>query len=53
MSVKNGLVMRAVWDTLIVAPPLVIEPRQIDELVSKAVQTLDELHHALCAEGAL
>jgi putrescine aminotransferase len=53
LSVKNGLVMRAVWDTLIVAPPLVIEPRQIDELVSKAVQTLDELHHALRAEGAL
>jgi putrescine aminotransferase len=53
LSVKNGLVMRAVWDTLIVAPPLVIEPQQIDELVSKAVQTLDELHHALTAEGAL
>jgi putrescine aminotransferase len=51
LSVKNGLVMRAVWDTMIAAPPLVITPAEIDELVSKAVQTLDQLHQALRRDG--
>jgi len=51
LSVKNGLVMRAVWDTMIAAPPLVITPAEIDELVSKAVQTLDQLHQELRRDG--
>jgi putrescine aminotransferase len=51
LSVRNGLVMRAVWDTMIAAPPLVITPEEIDELVSKAVQTLDQLHHELRRDG--
>jgi putrescine aminotransferase len=51
LSVKNGLVMRAVWDTMIAAPPLVITPAEIDELVAKAVQTLDQLHHELRRDG--
>jgi putrescine aminotransferase len=48
---RNGLVMRAVWDTMIVAPPLVITRAEIDLLVSKVVQTLDQLHHELRREG--
>jgi putrescine aminotransferase len=51
LSVKNGLVMRAVWDTMIAAPPLVITRAEIDELVSKAVQTLDQLHQDLRRDG--
>jgi putrescine aminotransferase len=51
LSVRNGLVMRAVWDTMIAAPPLVITPAEIDELVAKAVQTLDQLHHELRRDG--
>ena len=51
LAIRNGLVMRAVWDTLIVAPPLVITRPQIDELVSKAVQTLDELHQEVRRDG--
>jgi len=51
LSVKNGLVMRAVWDSMIAAPPLVITPAEIDELVSKAVQTLDQLHQELRRDG--
>ena len=51
LAMKNGLVMRAVWDTLIAAPPLVITRAEIDELVSKAVQTLDQLHQELRREG--
>ena len=37
----NGLVMRAVRDTMIVSPPLIISDRQIDELVDKAWKALD------------
>ncbi len=37
----NGLVMRAVRDTMIIAPPLVIERSQVDELVEKARRCLD------------
>lgn len=33
--------MRAVGDTMIIAPPLVITKAQIDELVTKAKQALD------------
>jgi len=37
----NGLVMRAVGDTMIISPPLVMTRPQIDELVEKARQCLD------------
>ena len=37
----NGLIMRAVGDTMIIAPPLVISPAEIDELVAKARLCLD------------
>jgi putrescine aminotransferase len=40
-SLDNGLVMRAVRDTMVVSPPLVISDEQIDELVEKAWKTLD------------
>lgn len=37
----SGLVMRAVGDTMIISPPLVIRPDQIDELMDKARSCLD------------
>ena len=37
---ENGLIMRAVRDTMIVSPPLVISHEQIDELAEKAWQLL-------------
>jgi putrescine aminotransferase len=37
----NGLVMRAVRDTMIIAPPLVIEKAEVDELIEKARLCLD------------
>lgn len=37
----NGLVMRAVGDTMIVAPPLILDRDGIDELVEKAWKCLD------------
>jgi putrescine aminotransferase len=39
--VASGLVMRAVGDTMIVSPPLVITREQVDELVGKAERALD------------
>lgn len=41
MCVRNGLVMRAVGDTMIMSPPLIIKPAEIDELVAKIWQALD------------
>jgi len=38
---NNGLIMRAVGDTMIIAPPLVISKDEIDELVTKARKCLD------------
>jgi putrescine---pyruvate transaminase len=37
----NGLVMRAVSDTMVMAPPLIMERAQIDELIEKAWRCLD------------
>jgi putrescine aminotransferase len=41
ICVENGLVMRAVGDTMIVSPPLVAGLGHIDELVEKAWRCLD------------
>ncbi|MBX9756843.1 MAG: aspartate aminotransferase family protein [Pseudomonadaceae bacterium] len=38
---NNGLIMRAVGDTMIIAPPLVISKTEIDELLTKARLCLD------------
>jgi putrescine aminotransferase len=38
---EQGLVMRAVGDTMIVSPPLIVEEQHIDELVDKAWRCLD------------
>jgi len=38
---NNGLIMRAVGDTMIISPPLVITFAEIDELIEKARKCLD------------
>ena len=43
----NGLVMRAVGDTMMLAPPLVISRGEIDELVEKAGESLDQVGRLL------
>ena len=43
----NGLVMRAVGDTMVLAPPLVISRGEIDELVEKAGESLDQVGRLL------
>lgn len=44
ICIENGLVMRAVRDSMIISPPLVITCGQIDELVDKARRSLDRTH---------
>ena len=43
----NGLIMRAVGDTMIVSPPLVITPEQIDELIALVRRCLDATARAI------
>lgn len=49
----NNLIMRHVGDRMIIAPPLVIQPHEIDVLISRARVALDEAHARLEAEGLL
>jgi putrescine---pyruvate transaminase len=51
LCVQNGLVMRAVRDTMIIAPPLVITREQIDELIDKARASLDMTLAALAKQA--
>jgi putrescine---pyruvate transaminase len=53
LCTRNGLVMRAVRDTMIVAPPLIISTSQIDELIDKARGALDATLDALTRAGEL
>ncbi|MEZ2743691.1 aspartate aminotransferase family protein [Halopseudomonas bauzanensis] len=41
LCISNGLVMRAVGDSMIMSPPLVIQPEEIDELFDKAWRSLN------------
>ena len=41
LTFGNGMIMRAVGDRMIVAPPLVITRAEVDELVAKARRCLD------------
>ncbi len=45
--VNNGLVMRAVGDTIVVAPPLILSREEADELVDKAWRCLDLTRKAI------
>ena len=47
ICVNNGLVMRAVGDIMIIAPPLIITRKQIDELMEKAWKCLDLTQKAI------
>ena len=47
ISIANGLVMRAIRDAMVLAPPLVIAEAEIDEMVDKARHSFDELARRL------
>ena len=45
--VENGLIMRAVGDTMIISPPLTLSHDEIDLLMERARVALDQTHSAL------
>ncbi len=47
----NNLVMRHVGDRMIIAPPLVIKPEEIDVLIVRARKSLDEAYKIVKDEG--
>ncbi|WP_417767691.1 aspartate aminotransferase family protein [Stappia sp.] len=49
----NGLVMRAVRDSMIISPPLVLTREEADDMVARIVRTLDQTHAALKKDGRL
>ena len=49
----NNLVMRHVGDRMIISPPLVITPAEIDTLIERATRSLDECHAGLKSDGLL
>jgi putrescine aminotransferase len=54
MSVgKHHMVMRAVRDTMLISPPLVISRDECDILVDRARKTLDDLADELTRDGTL
>ncbi|MCX8510032.1 MAG: aspartate aminotransferase family protein, partial [Rhodobacteraceae bacterium] len=49
----NDLIMRHVGDRMIISPPLVITPAEIDILIERARKSLDECYAGLKADGLL
>ncbi|MDE4172973.1 aspartate aminotransferase family protein [Phaeobacter sp. PT47_59] len=49
----NNLVMRHVGDRMIISPPLVIKPEEIDTLIERARLSLDECYAALKEQDLL
>ena len=49
----NNLVMRHVGDRMIISPPLVITPAQIDLLIERATKAFDEAYAQIKADGLL
>ena len=47
----NDLIMRHVGDRMIISPPLVITPAEIDILIERAWKSLDECYAKVKAEG--
>ncbi|MDF0596987.1 aspartate aminotransferase family protein [Psychromarinibacter halotolerans] len=47
----NGVIMRHVGDRMIVCPPLVITPEEIDTMVERALKSIDEAYEGAKADG--
>ncbi|SMX26648.1 Omega-amino acid--pyruvate aminotransferase [Pelagimonas phthalicica] len=50
---SNNLIMRHVYDRMIISPPLVISKEEIDILIERARQSLDETHAILREKGLM
>lgn len=53
ISLANKLVMRAVRDSLIIAPPLTLSHDEADQLIASARKTLDDTHAELKRLGLM
>jgi putrescine aminotransferase len=42
LCIRNGLMVRAIRDTIVMCPPLIITHGEIDEMVSILRRSLDE-----------
>jgi len=49
----NNLIMRHVGDRMVISPPLVIQPDEIDILISRVRKSLDECLDLLTAQGLM
>ena len=49
----NNLIMRHVGDRMIISPPLVITPGEIDILIERAKKSLDECYAGLKLDGLM
>ena len=47
---RNNLIMRACWDTMVLAPPFIISKKEIDDMVKLARLALDATHEDVKAE---
>ena len=47
MALRNGLILRATYDSMLLSPPLIITREQVDELFEKAWKSLNETVAAL------
>ena len=47
IMIRNGVVLRAVGDTIVCAPPLIMEREQVDEMIETAWRCLDLTSEAL------
>ena len=47
IALKNGLILRATYDSMLISPPLIISRSEIDELFEKAWKSLNETAQAL------
>ena len=45
--IRNGVVSRAIGDTMVLAPPLVTEPEDLERMVTRLTKSIDEVHAEL------
>ena len=53
ICIKNGLIMRHVYDKMIISPPLIINEDEIDNLVSLVWKCLDESVSKIKEDGLM
>jgi putrescine aminotransferase len=51
ICIRNGLMVRGIRDSIVMCPPLIITPSQIDDLIGIIRKSLDEAEPKLRAIG--